>query len=275
MKKVFEILLTMVIASVMSVITTFYIQSRSGPKLVLDYAWAIALTEQIQSEENEFGTFAIDLRTQSIIRGTAYKIKFEPKNGFSYTPNIRGYLGKMIIVNEGRTTATDVRIGIGYMFVTDFSISVSPNVHAVLRSTDSTNQVEVNTAFPMRREIQIEVLPPGEKAFITLSWKLTSSTKDALGETPEPNSWYIPEILYLTSKETLGTISSFLPYDIISQTEGLSLSHSKQHFWDSGLYVNEGTVLYMEQITDNDKIKIEVKAGPLHSINPSAPFGRR
>ena len=187
--KAVEIIFTAVIASVLTVVATLYIQRKNVPKLSMDYSWCTAVTEPAQNSENEFGTVLVDLHTQSMVEGGAFYIKInaERGKGFTFTPNVRSYIGKMIIYNDGQSPANNVKVGVGYMFPADMSISVSPNVHAVLIPIDPKIYGE-SVYWPNRHEIQIEDLPPGEKAFITLSWRLDPSAKNSLLGVVKPNT---------------------------------------------------------------------------------------
>jgi hypothetical protein len=274
--KTLEIIFTAVVASALTVFTTLYLQKRSLPKLSLDYSWCIVDTAQYPDDKSQFITMLVDLQSQSIVRGTTYNIKVNAKDisSVTFTPDKHSYIGKVIVNNEGSATATNVRIGVGYRFPTNITIKVSPNVHAAI-ATVEPNQVHSDSYFwPTRYEVQIEDIPPYEKAFITLSWELDPATKNEIGESVKPNFYYIPEILYISSKETLGKIRNYIPYRMAADIQGDSLSDTEQPWWKAPIKLNKKSTIEMRRITDSDKIQIDVHFDSPPGKNPSAPHDR-
>ena len=270
-----EIVFTAVVASALTIVATLYIQHKNAPKLTVDYSWCTAVTMPYEDSKNEFVSILVDLQNQTVVEGGAFYFKVNAKSekDFSYLPNVRSYIGKIIVHNEGRAAANQVKIGVGYMFPADFSITVAPNVHAVLVPIDTKTYGE-SVYWPNRYEIQIEDLPPGEDAFVTLSWKLDSAARNEILGSVRPNKWYVPEILYLTSKETLGNIRSFIPSSTATQLQGDSLNDTIQPTWKPSVHLKPGVTVETREMTAEEKKKIHMQFDSLPPQNPSAPNNR-
>lgn len=265
---------TALVVAFLSVLGTLYVQNRSVPKIALDYAWCMAVTERLPDAKDEYATALIDLKLQSVIDGTFYTIRVDEPAGYKYLEGRRGYIGKLVLDNSGGTTATNVRIGIGYMYPTEFSIKVSPNVHAALVPID-TKIYDESAFWPIRYEVQIEDVPPHERAFVTLGWSLEPTAKGGYGEPVDPNRYYVPEILYVTSRETLGRVRSFETYNSLKDIQGNSVSDTAQPWWPIALYLEKDTHITMQAGQPNDKVKLELLFDSEPPENPSAPYDRR
>lgn len=274
--KLIEIVITAVIASALTVFTTLYIQRRSLPKLSAEYSWCRATTLPIPDKKGEFVSVLVDLQSQTIVRGTAYNISVTSKKGegFEYSPVTHSYIGKVAILNEGTSTANNVRLGIGYRFPVEMSITVAPNVHAVVAKIEPAKYGD-SFFWPARYEVQVEDLPPGERAFITLSWRLDASMKTEIGEPVGPNDTYIPELLYVNSKEVVGRIQGFASYKVMAGSQGDSVSDTAQPWWPIPIKLNKGSTMQMRKITDRDKIQLDVEFSKPAERNPSAPTDRQ
>jgi hypothetical protein len=288
--KFFEILFTATVAAILTVATTMYLQRNTAPQLSIDYSWCLATTQPYQVKSNDekpkaktpiedkFISFLVDLKTQSLVpyNTLMISIRSDKPNSYVYKPDQMNYVGRMVVENSGKTTATNVRIGLSYLFPSVFEIKVSPNVRATLIPYDPKQAAKSGEYWPYRNEIQIDDLPPNQKAFITISWKLSPSDVSQRGEVPQNAMYYVPEIIYFSSHEVLGKVRNFVSNESVVEVQGKTMSETMPPFYATSIVINKPVQMKSELLPEEKASQILQFhfRGPAPD-NPSAPDALR
>ncbi len=261
-----KIIFIALITCILSVGGTLYLASHLKPELLVKYAWARAFTMPQEGKKHSYISGMVDLCSSQLITGSLCTITFNSEKDYSFDPNVQSYVGKIIVTNKGYLSAKTIRLGIAFMFPTkSLDIINSPNVETSLQPTESRSDL-----YPTHKTIEIDRLPPRESAFFTLIWTHEGPLTNLWGDTLRQDQYYIPEILFISSEEVLGTIEGYITLAQARELEAESISSSPMGFWDSALYVEkEGAQITIKQI-DPSSVEAEIFI-ERKSINPSSP----
>lgn len=211
---------------------TSYYDLRKQPVLTVAQAWSTLLPIGVlQSKTPTLAVFAVDLANKAPMPDLSFAVEAVQKSHLRSFANSLNFRGALMIENTGRSSATDVHIGLGYVVPrVQFSINSSPNVSVVATPgyPPSSNQQD-NIHSPTFVVVKIENLPPGETAIVNLAWDLSAEQQEnyvgikagdaADVELPKLTQLTVrfspplPQIYYINSKEVRGSIDSILPID--------------------------------------------------------------
>ncbi len=156
-------------------------------------------------------------------------------------PEIKRYVGKILLTNRGRSDITNILIGISIPFESDLEVKITPNIEiskdVVSDGYDDKAGVDITTSveyFQERlRAIPISKLPGNSQAVITIPWEFDTGNPSAdvtyLLEGGEP---VVPEVQFVFSDEGEGHVSRDTSFNKIIGIENEIMGGSFEIPWD-------------------------------------------
>lgn len=254
---------------VVSILTSYYVNTRLlKPRLRADYSSAQVMVMTDNNRPNEFiaalvdfyGGFRATLPPGTSSReevdkldkplaftggeiATAKRLKFKSAHDYTIDPFFQqsSQIMKIMLVNDGYTTANHIDIGLQLEDLINHKIVPSPNIHI---SESAVAGSGVNPSFV---KITIDRLGASEKALLTVVTSRTDSSPPSPVNSPFlqihrnfPRSETGP-ILYLSSDEGSGTISSDgISWKDATSWEEASFPNSVIGFWASHIHPRKG-----------------------------------
>jgi len=229
--KIAEIILSGIVASLLTLLATLYVQGRTKPNIIVHQSWGEFVGISIPANHITFGWIPVDLADFSFDAESS--VIFEGTGSKALSLEGTSYIGTIIVENTGPGTASDVRLGLGYTFNgVNFTINTSPNVKTEIKSGSSDQESTVE--FPSYLEIIIPSLPSKEIAIINLGWRLDHKNTDIFNNAPHSgfmvkrsqnghwegtfqSTYYLPSILFANCKEGRGQILARSPFKDINK----------------------------------------------------------
>jgi len=243
----------------------FLVKEYYRPRPVITYAWGFGFTKPFKDEPHTFASGVLDLyyQTPTAVPGTMTQYKFPSERDYTLVRNVQTYLGALMIENRGHSTANQIKLGLRFEFpVLNLKVVGTPNVHINHEAIPDLDE----SSLP-HEIISVDRLGPNENTLLQLSWEHRAPAANALGEALQMNRFYLPQIVFVTSEESIGRVERFMPFAAITANAKYGFSTG---FMKSLLKVKGGSRIEWETL-DSDAYKMEGVV-PALGDNPSAEF---
>lgn len=155
-------------------------------------------------------------------------------------PDERAYVGKILVVNRGRSDLKRLLMGISVPFEADSSVYVTPNVQVPGQAApsgiaDETKSLDITTSLEFFREhlkaVHISKLPSHSRAVVTFMWIFDPDAMVDVSPGLEEERMLVPKVEFAFSGETRGEVRSDMSFEQVLEAESEIMGGSFEIPW--------------------------------------------